>query len=405
MEFISHTGPTICGDAKISMAQVKPKSVRTIVTSPPYWGQRDYGMAGQIGREETPEEYLENLVDIFRASRETLTDDGTLWINIADSYAAREKNRTEEQACRKSGLVGSKGTQVSCSTQQNKIVSGLKAKDLVGIPWRLAMALRDDGWYLRQSIIWNKPNTMPESVKDRCSKSHEYIFMLSKSPTYFYNADAIKPPIKQSSVERMARARGGKNARYVNGAPGQPAHDILQPKPNQRHVNIIGGNKHKNMEEKGQQIQQIQSIHRTRNSNGQEWDNVTGKVNMRDVWNFDDPMCVWEWLFLNYPDELINPMWEKYFLDAGYSGDVWTITTKPFKDAHFAAFPPELPINCIKASTEPGDTVMDMFSGAGTTKMVSYKLNRKAITIELNPAYIEIEHRRMRGEFGLFYNL
>lgn len=391
----------IQGDAKFSISKIAPKSVNTIMSSPPYYNLRNYLMAGQIGLERTPKEYVAKLVEVFMEAREVLADDGTLWLNIADSYAAAEKNRTAEQAIRKSTLAGSKGTQISCSAQNNKIVDGLKPKDLIGIPWMVAIALRDAGWYLRQSIIWNKPNTMPESVLDRCTKSHEYIFMFSKSKKYYYDAEAIKQPIKESSVQRMARAISDKQ-KYSSGAgEGQKSHGLKQPKPNENKVhNVIGGNKHKNMDVPGQQLH---TIHRTRNSNGTEWDNESGLVNMRDVWNYNSPYATWEWLFANYPEEVINPMWEKYFLDAGYKSDVWTITTKPFKDAHFAAFPYDIPYNCIMAGCVGGGVVLDPFFGAGTTGLVARKLNRNFIGIELNPDYISIAEKRLRGELGLFY--
>ena len=159
--------------------------VNTCVTSPPYYGLRDYGVDEQLGLEETPKQYIDNMVRVFRLVRELLTDDGTLWVNIGDSYAGN---------CSRASNNGRAGFGNERETVTNRISQGLKNKDLIGIPWMLAFALREDGWYLRQDIIWHKPNPMPESVKDRCTKSHEYIFLLSKSPKYYFDNEAIKEP-------------------------------------------------------------------------------------------------------------------------------------------------------------------------------------------------------------------
>jgi DNA modification methylase len=176
------------------------RSVNCIVTSVPYFNQRDYKMGGQIGLEKTPAEYIEKMVRWCREARRVLVNNGTLWINVGDSYASTGKNRSREQATAKSGLQGGLDTQCASLSQQSKISAGLKAKDLIGIPWLLAFALREDGWYLRQDIIWSKPNPMPESVTDRCTRSHEYIFMFSKSKNYFYDHEAIKTPAIEHSL-------------------------------------------------------------------------------------------------------------------------------------------------------------------------------------------------------------
>jgi DNA modification methylase len=176
----------IYGDCREKLKELGPESVQMCVTSPPYWGLRDYGHDDQLGLEETPEEYTDNMVEVFRQVKRVLRDDGTLWLNLGDSYA----NAGSDGSCGKTAKVGN-----TLSGQQkttNKLVSGLKQKDLIGIPWRVAFALQTDGWYLRQDIIWHKPNPMPESVTDRCTKSHEYIFLMSKSEKYFYDADAVR---------------------------------------------------------------------------------------------------------------------------------------------------------------------------------------------------------------------
>ena len=182
----SEFGEIFCGDVLDISRGLPDESVKCCVTSPPYWGLRDYGVAGQLGLESTPEEYVEKLVEIFREGRRVLRDDGTVWLNLGDSYAGAGQggggNRKGNEHGQHDAMVGTS--------------RGLKPKDLVGIPWRVAFALQADGWYLRQDIIWHKPNPMPESVTDRCTKSHEYIFLLSKSARYYYDNEAIKEPAK-----------------------------------------------------------------------------------------------------------------------------------------------------------------------------------------------------------------
>jgi len=183
------------------------KSVHTIVTSPPYYGLRDYQVSGQLGLEPTPDEYIANLVEVFRECKRILRDDGTLWVNIGDSYTSDGFNRNSVKLG--SGIQADQRAknpdyekQTAARGSRYYLNCGLKAKDLIGIPWMLAFALRADGWYLRQDIIWAKPNPMPESVKDRCTKSHEYIFLLSKSAKYYYDNEAVKEPLTDSSIKR-----------------------------------------------------------------------------------------------------------------------------------------------------------------------------------------------------------
>ena len=180
------------GDCLIVIPMLQGKSVQMVCTSPPYYGLRDYGVDGQIGLEATPEAYVEKLVVVFREVRRVLKDDGTLWLNLGDSYNGSGKGANADGSAGKAGKInsGSKGTQEGTFTKSN--VLGLKPKDLIGIPWMVAFALRADGWYLRSDIIWSKPNPMPESVTDRCTKAHEYIFLLTKSARYFYDAEAVK---------------------------------------------------------------------------------------------------------------------------------------------------------------------------------------------------------------------
>lgn len=188
----------LCGDALEVLRTLPAQFCRCCVTSPPYFGLRDYGCEGQIGLEQTPEAYIAKLVEVFRTVRRVLTDDGTLWINIADSYVTR------------SGPQPPTNTRNKCGHTEKRIPSGYKYKDLIGIPWMPAFALRADGWYLRQEIIWHKPNCMPESVRDRCTKSHESIFLLSKRPRYYFDADAIKEPTSKKRCQKAVIYGGNK---------------------------------------------------------------------------------------------------------------------------------------------------------------------------------------------------
>lgn len=303
------------GDA-IEVLKIMPEqSVHCCVTSPPYFGLRDYGVEGQIGLERTPEEYVDKLVQVFREVRRVLRDDGTLWLNLGDSYNGSEMNRS-----------GQHGYKDGRSNRDKRFsvggVEGLKPKDLVGIPWMVAFALRADGWYLRQDIIWYKPNAMPESVKDRCTKAHEYIFLLTKSSKYYYDAEAIKEPIAASTVER-AKSKNNASTRKDKGAA--------------------------------------------------QWQSGL-TPEQQDKW---------------YSNIDKNTVRNKR--------SVWTVTTKPFKGAHFAVFPPDLIEPCILAGCPVGGTVLDPFAGSGTTLLVATQHHRKSIGIELNPEYVEIAKRRLNS--------
>ena len=290
------------------------QSVNCIVTSPPYYGLRDYETDDQIGLEKTPEEFIEILVNVFHECKRVLRDDGTLWVNIGDSYARNGGNDGGGNR----ELMHMEGKQ----RRMNKVVPGYKEKDLIGIPWMLAFALRADGWYLRQDIIWSKPNAMPESVTDRCTKSHEYIFLLSKSQKYYYDHESIK---EQAASDHVA---GNKKHKYADDF------------------------------EKNGTVQ-------NRTKSGLK--NIAGikfeKRNKRSV---------------------------------------WSVPVKPFKEAHFATFPQELIYDCIKAGAPEGGVILDPFMGAGTTAVVSRKLNRNYIGFELNPDYISISEKRIIQEVGLF---
>lgn len=351
------------------LAKLPDKAIHCCVTSPPYYGLRDYGTNDQIGLEETPEEYVRKLVEVFREVRRVLRDDGTLWLNLGDSYNGSGKGGNPDGSCWK-GFVGNDNRENSAK-QKKTDIKCIKPKDLIGIPWMVAFALRSDGWYLRQDIIWHKPNPMPESITDRCTKAHEYIFLLSKSAKYFYDADAIKEPVKESSVARLKQDLD--NQKGSNRVPGKTngAMKAVGPK--------IGGTKYGD-----------NSDIKYATKSGKEWV-VKGYEHRGE----GDKKLTGHSVYYDSDGNLIGN---------GYANkrSVWTVTTKPFKEAHFATFPEDLIAPCIKAGCPEYGVVLDPFMGAGTTAVVARKLNRKYVGYELNSKYIDIAQRRMYKNIGLF---
>lgn len=321
------------GDCLPILRNMPQKSVSSCVTSPPYYGLRDYATAGQIGLEPTPEAYIARLVEVFREVRRVLKDDGTLWLNLGDSYG------TGTKAVRKPGSRGvGKNTQIA---QDIRRVGG-GAKQLLGIPWRVALALQADGWILRADIVWHKPNAMPESVKDRPTKAHEYIFLLSKNARYYYDHEAIKEPLSPASISRLSQD-------IENQAGSKRANGGTRPDRPMKAVMGRSGNTHRRLAtERG----------RTKSPLGSS--------------------IPWEGVSRN-------------------KRTVWTVPTKPFKGAHFAVFPPELIQPCILAGTPAGGTVLDPFFGAGTVGIVANQTGRDYIGIELNPDYVELSRKRLGG--------
>jgi DNA modification methylase len=313
------------GDCLEILQTMPDESVHCCVTSPPYWGLRDYGVEGQLGLEKTPEEYVQKMVEVFREVRRVLKKEGTLWLNLGDSYCGGGRGcGTEKQQ-------SNRGTR---NMPNSTVPQGMKQKDLMGIPWRVAFALRADGWYLRQDIIWHKPNPMPESVRDRCTKAHEYIFLLSKSPRYYFDQEAIKEEMVKYEVERRLREKDrGINTVFQIRSDGQTG---------QTPASKTGS---------------------VRNAARRQELAKRGKRNKRSV---------------------------------------WTVTTKPFKGAHFATFPPDLIEPCILAGCPQGGVVLDPFMGAGTTGLVAYKNGRNFIGIELNPEYRQIALDRIGSEMEKF---
>lgn len=294
----------------IEILQLLPdQSIQCCITSPPYWRLRDYGDNMQIGSEQTMEEYIEKMVRVFREVRRILRNDGTLWLNLGDIYASNKTGNTNGTYGRVKQKMGINDTEI-----KRHVPNGLKLKDLVGMPWRVAFALQSDDWYLRQDIIWHKSNPMPESVTDRCTKSHEYIFLMTKSPKYYYDANSIREPaVTKDTIIR------NRNLSKLNNTPGRTK---------------MGGLK----------------------TNDYKYRNKRS---------------------------------------------VWSITNKPYRGAHFAVYPPDLIIPCIKAGSKIGDVILDPFGGSGTTAMMAKKYNRKFIHIDLS--YHEIAEQRIKNvERNLF---
>jgi len=333
----------VVGDCIESMRSMPESSVQCCVTSPPYWGLRDYGHDGQIGLEETPDAYVARMVEVFREVRRVLRDDGTLWLNLGDSYAAQRSGTAmpAETLAGGSGgqAVGGRGNRGRGDVEPDAVdgrarreagtgpshrdaaAIGLKHKDLVGIPWRVAFALQADGWWLRQDIIWHKPNPMPESVTDRCTKAHEYLFLLTKSARYYYDAEAVSE----------AASHAGKTIK-TNGAAGMESFgDGMRTRAGFARGIVVG---------------------ETRNRRS-----------------------------------------------------VWTITTKPYSGAHFAVMPADLVEPCVKAGSREGDTILDPFAGSGTTLAVALNLGRHAVGCELNADYATLAEERIaavRDKTALF---
>lgn len=343
----------INADVLAGLAHLGDESVHCVVTSPPYWGLRDYGVKGQIGLEPTPEAFVARLVEVFREVRRVLRPDGTLWLNLGDSYANDGKWGGSSGGKHVKALHGNTGI------GRGKRETGLKPKDLIGIPWMMAFALRGDGWWLRQEIIWNKPNPMPESVTDRCTKAHEHIFLLSKSERYWFDAEAIREG--RAGNEDANGFRGGL---YVGGEPGK-----RQVVGNKR-VKVPSG------------WDTDPGAHGAYHRNGRE------KVRGLTPRHTDH---------INHTALDVTPRGE-----GRNKRSVWTIATQPYAEAHFATFPEELAEICIKAGCPAGGTVLDPFGGAGTTGLVADKLSRNAVLIELNAEYAAMAERRIHDECPLF---
>lgn len=370
------------GDAVERLREVPDESVQCVVTSPPYWGLRDYGTAeweggdptcehrvgsqvpdskakgaiaagvrpgadtstcldcgasridGQLGLEPTPEAYVAAMVEVFREVRRALRPDGVVWLNLGDSYNNRVVSRPSSH---QAGL-GFESEHLSTPWAEHaangrarmSIADGdLKEKDLVGIPWMVAFALRADGWWLRSDVIWAKPNPMPESVEDRPTRSHEYIFLLTKSAHYFYDGDAIREAAEYGGAKDTATSP------YGQGFSRRDPEKATKRRTVRPGIDTNGG--------------------------GQGAGEMSYPLNSRN------------------------------------RRTVWTVPTRPFADAHFATFPPKLIEPCVRAGSAEGDLVLDPFAGAGTAVLVAHYLGRAGLGIELNPEYVSIAEARLRA--------
>jgi DNA modification methylase len=310
------TARVLVGDVRDRLACVEAGSVQTCVTSPPYWGLRDYGNDGQIGLEGSPEQFVESLCLVFDEVWRVLADDGTLWLNLGDSYNSSSSNQNGTGNTTVTGGRHDRGGE----RRKGLLTDALPAKSLMGIPWRVAFALQARGWFLRSEIIWHKPNPMPESVTDRPTKSHEHIFLLAKSAKYFYDHEAIKEPVSDQTKQRLAQD--------VDNQVGS--------------LRANGGSK----------------------TNG----------NMKAVGSSENRN----------------------------KRDVWTVPTKGYDGAHFAVYPTALIEPCILAGSREGDTVLDPFSGSGTTGVVALRNGRNYLGCELNPEYAELSRKRISDDCGMF---
>lgn len=335
------------GDCRDVLKTLPEKSVQCCVTSPPYFGLRDYGHDSQIGAEPTPDEFAAELVAVFRDVRRVLKDDGTLWLNLGDSYSGAGHGGGGSFEKERNWRVGNPDKNNGSSNRDGLgRVSGIKPKDLIGIPWRVAFALQADGWYLRQDIIWAKPNPMPESVTDRCTKAHEYIFMLTKQAKYYYDQDAIKEPMSMSSVARLLQPGLDDQAGYAR----------------------VPGKTNGNMKAVGK-IDKQRGHGRRHDGFNARWDAMEKQEQCSGMRN---------------------------------KRSVWTVATRPFKESHYATFPPSLIEPCILAGCPVGGMVLDPFGGAGTTGLVADRLQRNATLIELNSAYATMARNRIDGDAPLF---
>lgn len=321
---------------------IADNTIQCVVTSPPYYGLRDYGISDQIGLEPTPDEYITKMVQVFREVHRVMKDDGVLWLNLGDSYAGSGNGSNDY---REDGASLSKNDN-KYGKHKPGMTDGYKPKDLLGIPWMVAFALRADGWYLRSDIIWAKPNPMPESVKDRPTKAHEYVFLLTKSARYYYDNEAIFEPSaydgrKDTKFKGSTKYKGSGQTFAERGHERWPKR--LYPEGNN------------------------QSLHDYKHS-GYFKDDGTE-------------------LFQRDADGV----------PARNKRSVWTITTQPFKGAHFAVMPEKLVEPCVLASSGVGDTILDPFAGSGTVGVVAQKHGRKFIGIELNPEYVKVAEERLLG--------
>ncbi len=335
-------------DCRTGLLTLPDESIDCCVTSPPYFQLRDYEHPDQIGHEETVNEYVETLEEVFLQVHRVLKPSGTLWLNLGDSYARHQLTGGKFHGMHSNGLPDQK------RVSRNRVPTELKPKNLIGIPWRVAFVLQDSGWILRQDIIWEKPNPMPESVTDRCTRAHEYIFMFSKQPAYYYDAESIRTELKPSSQERLS-----------------PPNWANQDGSNRIHAGPPGGKTNGNMKAVGGIRKKDKQRGHSRRHKGfnERWDAMTVK--------------------------------EQQAMGANRRS-VWSIATRPFKSAHFAVMPEQIANLCIRAGCPPDGVVLDPFTGAGTTCLVARKQQKNFIGYEVNGDYVALAEARLQRELGMF---
>jgi DNA modification methylase len=386
----------LIGDVRERLAELQADSVDCVVTSPPYWGLRDYGVEGQIGMEPTLGEHLAVMVEVFDAVRRVMKPEGTLWLNYGDCYATKPNGRSaaDTKAAGKDDRTfrdkpfstvgpiydgsrdrGSRRGNHSTLTGKaphepaGRIAAGgvLKPKDLCMVPNRLAIALQEAGWWVRSEIVWGKPNPMPDSSgRYRPSTAHEKIWLLTKSATSFYDSEAVRMPAADASITRWAQNVDTQAASLRANAGGKTNGPMK----------AVGGKQRQTAD-----AQQGLSAGRRNADLNERWDAAEAAGEQRD-----------SRLLRNYEPDL----------SAIIPPDVWEIATAAFSEAHFATFPPALVVPCIAAGCPVGGIVLDPFGGAGTTGMVADRMQRDAILIELNPEYAELARRRIEGDASLF---
>lgn len=433
------------GDVTEVLRTLATESVQCVVTSPPYWGLRDYGTATwdggdpdckhvahtirtglglaalgerfrggghkqgevteiqyrdvcaqcgavrvdqQIGLEKTPEEYVDKMVAVFGEVRRVLRKDGTCWMNMGDCYASGAIGgskigiKNTLQTCSPSGYHTLPKTENLVAVPRS-VPCGMKPKDLVGMPWMLAFALRADGWYLRQDIIWEKPNPMPESVHDRCTKSHEYLFLLTKSPRYFFDQAAISEPVTGNAHSRGTGVNPKAKWKTPDGwdtSTGNGGHGSFHKEG--REDGFVGYQpKLRPLGEKGSQADpdEVRSARGAAFGRGAGW-REAGHIKQNE--SFSAAV--------------------KDLVETRNKRSVWTIATQAFPEAHFATYPEKLVEPCVLAGSKEGDTVLDPFAGSGTTGVVALRYGRNFIGIELNAEYAEMARRRIEGDAPLF---
>ncbi len=348
----------IQGDALSTLRAMPAGTVDCCVTSPPYWGLRDYGTAGQIGLEVSPDAWCARLVEVFMEVHRVLAPTGTLWINLGDIYATNRKGSDGERSTlSRQADVTKRSANNGAFSRSRWYGDGVKNKDLVGLPWMLAFALRSAGWWLRADLVWEKPNAMPESCRDRPTRSHDYLFLLTKGPRYYFDRRAISETASPNTHARAAAKGVSQSVRPPHSGRGG-THSGDRKRPARFSV---GGSRDSHIPS-----------------------HTLPGVNPKAA--ATDPR-----------DHHGVPRANSHF-SAAVSGEVrtrnartvWRIPTQPRHEAHFASFPDELPRRCILAGCPEGGLVLDPFAGRGTTLIVARELRRRAVGIELNPEYVEM---------------